>query len=89
MKEGYREGDIVILFKKKDCILCFFFYYKFVIENSLEFIVVSFVFKYSGLERFVVVFVDIDDGIIWGCKKKFFIYGVVIRGMVKLVIIWC
>lgn len=89
LKEGYREGDIAILFKKKDCIPCLSFHHKSATENSSESIVVSSVLKYSGLERPVVVLVDIDDGIIWGRKKKPFIYGAVTRGMVKLVIIRC
>ena len=88
LDEGYRKGDIAVLFKKKECIPNgLAFHYKSATENSSEFIVVSSVLKYSGLERPVVVLVDV--GIMKGRKTKPFIYGAVTRGMVKLVIIRC
>lgn len=89
LKEGYRDGDIAILFKKRDCIPCLPFHFKSATENSSESIVVSSVLKYSGLERPVVVLVDVDDGFLKGRKKGPFFYGAVTRGMVKLVIIRC
>ena len=89
LEEGYREGDIAILFKKGACIPDLPFPSKKATENSSECIVVSSVLMYSGLERPVVVLVDVDDGIIKGRKKNPFIYGAVTRGMVKLVIIRC
>lgn len=87
LKDGYREEDIAILFKKGACIPRFSFSSKAATENSSESVVVSSVLKYSGLERPVVVLVDVDDGIIKGRKKVPFMYGAVTRGMVKLVII--
>ena len=90
LNEGYRKGDIAVLFKKEACIPRQLpFHFESATENSSESIVGSTVLKYSGLERPVVVLVDIDDGIIRGRKKKPFIYGAVTRGMVKLVIIRC
>ena len=89
LEEGYREGDIAILFKKRACIPDLPFHFKKATENSSEYVVVSSVLMYSGLERPVVVLVDVDDGVIKGRKKNPFIYGAVTRGMVKLVIIRC
>ena len=89
LNDGYREGDIAILFQKGACIPSLPFPFKSASENSSESIVVSSVLKYSGLERPVVVLVDVDDGIIKGRKKGPFLYGAVTRGMVKLVIIRC
>lgn len=90
LKNGYTEGDITILFNKKDCIppdLPFTF--KTATENSSESLVVSTVLKYSGLERPVVVLVDVIDRIPKGRKRDPFIYSAVTRAMVKLVIIRC
>ena len=89
LNDGYREGDIAILFKKQACIPCLAFSSTSATENSSESIVVSTVLKYSGLERPVVVLVDVEDCIIKGRKKVPFMYGAVTRGMVKLVIIRC
>ena len=89
LKDGYREGDVAILFKKKDVIPRLPFSFKSATENSSDSVVVSSVLKYSGLERPVVVLVDVDDGFIKRRKKVPFVYGAVTRGMVKLVIIRC
>lgn len=90
LNEGYRKGDIAVLFKKEACIpRQLSFHFESATENDSESIVVSTVLKYSGLERPVVVLVDIDNGIIRGRKKTLLIYGAVTRGMVKLVIIRC
>ena len=90
LKDGYREGDVAILFKKKDCILSDLpFKYKTATENSSDSLVVSSVLKYSGLERPVVVLVDVVDHIPKGRRRVPFIYSAVTRAMVKLVIIRC
>lgn len=89
LNDGYREGDIAFLFQKGDSIPQLCFPFKSAKDNSSESLVVSSVLKYSGLERPVVVLVDVDVGIPKGRKRVPFIYSALTRGMVKLVIIRC
>lgn len=90
LKNGYKEGDVAILFKKTDCIPQDLpFRYKTATENSSDSLVISTVLKYSGLERPVVVLVDVIDRIPKGRKRVPFNYAAVTRAMVKLVIIRC
>lgn len=87
--DGFRNGDIAVLFKTNDCIPNVGVNVTFVSaeQNNSDDLVVSTVLKYSGLERPVVVLVDIEDMIPWGRMRDPFIYCAVTRAMVKLVII--
>lgn len=87
--DGYRNSDIAVLFKKNDCIPKVGLNETAVSaeQNNSNDLVVSTVLKYSGLERPVVVLVDIEDMIPWGRMRDPFIYCAVTRAMVKLVII--
>lgn len=65
LSEGFRKGDIVVLYGKGDCIFSDFFikldfFIKIVEENSFNYFVVSILCKYSGLERLVIVMVDLE-----------------------------
>ena len=95
-KEGYSERDISVLFLKKDSIPSDDMLseklnglsWKSAKDNDSEKIVISSVLKYSGLERPVVVLVNVHRGL----SRRYtdsFIYGAVTRAMVKLIIIWC
>ena len=95
LADGYSERDVAVLFLKQDkipdltnlprkwhdlCLTC-------ARENDSDKLVVSTVLKYSGLERPVVVLVDVHGSYLWKRKKDSFLYCAVTRGMVKLVII--
>lgn len=94
LREGYLARDIAVLFKEQDCVptnlstklsmsTCT------AEDNNSDCIVASTVLKYSGLERPVVVLVDVEDSIPWRRKRDPWIYSAVTRAMVKLVIIRC
>ena len=97
LKHGYSERDIAVLFLKNDKIpdwnslssklkgLCL----TSAKENDSDSIVISTVLKYSGLERPVVILVDVHGSTLWKRKKDAFVYCAVTRAMVKLVIIRC
>ena len=95
-EEGYNERDIAVLFLKHDKIpsndrlsaKLNGLSWRSAKDNDSENIVISSVLKYSGLERPVVVLVNVHRP---PCKfRKFpFTYGAVTRAMVKLVIIQC
>lgn len=95
-KERYSERDISVLFLKKESIpsddmlseKLNGLFWKSAKDNDSEEIVISSVLKYSGLERPVVVLVNVHRGL----SRRYtdsFIYGAVTRAMVKLIIIWC
>ena len=96
LKEGYSEGDIAVLFLKEDKIpseeklseKLNGLSWRSAIDNDSENIVISTVHKYSGLERPVVVLVDVDKPL-YKRRKNPFIYSAVTRAMVKLVFITC
>ena len=96
LKEGYSKRDIAVLFLKSDKIPS---KHKLSAElndlswssaedNDSENIVMSSVLKYSGLERPVVVLVNVHR-YLEGRNSNSFFYGAVTRAMVKLVIIRC
>lgn len=92
-KEGYIDRDIAVLFSKSEEIprevLPFSFRTCTETENSLNMIVVSTVSKYSGLDRPVVILVDLLCSIPYGRVMPSFRYSAETRAMVKLVIIRC
>ena len=89
IKDGYGPRDIAVLFSKSNCIpersfgqnCCS------ATENSSDKLVISTVRKYSGLERPVVVLVDLERSIPEGCNMRPFLYCAQTRAMVKLVVI--
>lgn len=92
IKEGYGPRDIAVLFSKGDCIPDRRFAgpaYCSAAGNGSDKLVVSTVRKYSGLERPVVVLVDLECSIPEGCNMRAFQYCAQTRAMVKLVIIRC
>ena len=96
LKEGYSEGDIAVLFLKNDKIpsedelsaKLNGLSWRPAKDNDSENIVISTVLKYSGLERPVVVLVNVHRPL-YRRNLHSFIYGAVTRAMVKLVIIRC
>ena len=96
LEEGYNERDIAVLFLKHDEIpsddrlsaKLNGLSWRSAKDNDSENIVISSVLKYSGLERPVVVLVNVH-GPLYKFHKFPFIYGAVTRAMVKLVIIRC
>lgn len=93
-KEGYVASDIAVLLAKQDCIperllkeLCV--RTCTARDNSSSNVVVSTVNKFSGLERPVVVLVDLECSIPYGRKQAPFLFCAVTRAMVKLIIIRC
>ena len=92
-KEGYIDRDIAVLFSKSEEIprevLPFSFRTCTETENSSNMIVVSTVSKYSGLDRPVVILVDLLCSIPYGRVMPSFRYSAETRAMVKLVIIRC
>ena len=96
LKEGYSEGDIAVLFLKNDKIpsedelsaKLNGLSWRPAKDNDSENIVISTVLKYSGLERPVVVLVNVHRPL-YRRQKDSFIYGAVTRAMVKLVVIRC
>ena len=96
LDEGYNERDIAVLFLKHDEIpsddrlsaKLTGLSWRSAKDNDSENIVISSVLKYSGLERPVVVLVNVHRPL-YKFHKFPFIYGAVTRAMVKLVIIRC
>ena len=93
-KEGYVASDIAVLLATKGCIpdrliseLCV--PTCTARENSSNKVVVSSVNKFSGLERPVVVLVDLECSLPYGRKQNPFLFSAVTRAMVKLIIIRC
>ena len=94
LKEGYSKRDIAVLFLKSDKIpskdklsaKLNDLSWSSAEDNDSENIVMSSVLKYSGLERPVVVLVNVHK-YLDGRNSHSFIYGAVTRAMVKLVII--
>ena len=94
LKEGYSKRDIAVLFLKSDKIpskdklsaKLNDLSWSSAEDNDSENIVMSSVLKYSGLERPVVVLVNVHRNLD-GRNLNSFIYGAVTRAMVKLVII--
>ena len=90
--EGFREGDIAVLYGKGDCIPSDLFSKLGHItvtaeENSSNYLVVSTLRMYSGLERPVVVMVDLKQSLPYGSYLDSSTYCAVTRAMVKLVFI--
>lgn len=73
---NYGPRDVAVLFSKKDCIPdhSFGFPYCSATENSSDKLVVSTVRKFSGLEKPVVVLVDIECCIPEGCSMHPLLY---------------
>ena len=96
LKEGYSERDIAVLFLKNDKIpsedelsaKLNGLSWRSAKDNDSENIVISTVLKYSGLERPVVVLVNVHRPL-YRRNLHSFIYGAVTRAMVKLVVIRC
>ena len=96
LKEGYSERDIAVLFLKNDKIpsedelsaKLNDLSWRPAKDNDSENIVISTVLKYSGLERPVVVLVNVHRPL-FRRQTDSFIYGAVTRAMVKLVVIRC
>lgn len=94
LREGYRPRDLAVLFSKGDLIPsnlsfgsdCPIGTAK---ENSSYELVVSTVNKYSGLDRPVVVLVDLECSLPYRRILHSFQYSAQTRAMVKLVIIRC
>lgn len=94
LHEGYRPRDLAVLFSKGDLIPsnlsfgsdCRIGTAK---ENSSCELVVSSVNKYSGLDRPVVVLVDLECSLPYKRILHSFQYSAQTRAMVKLVIIRC
>ena len=93
LDEGYRPRDLAVLFSKVDLIPNNLSFGSCLIgtakENSLDRLVVSTVNKYSGLDRPVVVLVDLECTLPYGRILHAFQYSAQTRAMVKLVIIRC
>ena len=94
LNEGYRPRDLAVLFSKSDVIpnnlsfgsSCLIGTAR---ENSSDKLIVSTVNKYSGLDRPVVVLVDLECSLPYGRILRSFQYSAQTRAMVKLVIIRC
>jgi len=92
LTEGFSEGDIAVLYGKADCIpenpfTKLGFQTVTAEENNSNHLVVSTLRMYSGLERPVVVMVDLNQSLPYGSYPDRSIYCAVTRAMVKLVII--
>ena len=96
LKDRYSERDIAVLFLKNDKIpsedelsaKLNGLSWRPAKDNDSENIVISTVLKYSGLERPVVVLVNVHRPL-YRRQTDSFIYGAVTRAMVKLVVIRC
>jgi len=90
--EGFGKGDVVVLYGQEDCIpndMSFKLGLTIVTaeENNSNYLVVSTFRKYSGLERPVVVTVDLEESLPYGSIPSRSMYCAVTRAMVKLVVI--
>ena len=94
LDEGYRPRDVAVLFCESDVIprnlsfgsSCLI---GAVEENSSHKLFLSTVSKYSGLDRPVIVLVDLECSLPDGCILHSLQYSAQTRAMVKLVIIRC
>ena len=92
-KEGYSERDIAILYSKEDCIpkrqdRCSQMRLPEVVDaegNDSECVLVSTFRKYSGLERPVVILVNITASLPYRSSPAASIYCAITRAMVKVV----
>ena len=92
-KEGYSERDIAILYSKEDCIpkrqdLCSQMRLPEVVDaegNDSECLLVSTFRKYSGLERPVVILVNIIASLPYRSSPTASIYCAITRAMVKVI----
>lgn len=92
-KEGYSERDIAILYSKEDCIpkrqdLCSQMRLPEVVDaegNDSECLLVSTFRKYSGLERPVVILVNITASLPHRSSPTASIYCAITRAMVKVI----
>ena len=94
LHQGYRHRDLAVLFSKTNAIpddLSFGPFCRIVSakENSSDDLVVSTVKKYSGLDRPVVILVDIECSVPYRRILPSFQYSAQTRAMIKLVIIRC
>ena len=91
--EGFSERDITVLYGKENCIpldLSTKLGLRLTVtaeENSSDYLVVSTLRKYSGLERPVVVLVDLMKSLPKRSDPNSSAYCAVTRAMVKLVVI--
>lgn len=91
--EGYSQGDIAILYGKENCIpttLRDKLFPEVTVDaekNDSEYLVISTLRKYSGLERPVVILVNVEDSLPFGSNKNSAFYCCATRAMVKLVIL--
>ena len=92
LNEGFGKGDVALLYGKGDCIpnnISLELGHTTVTaeENDSHHLVVSTLRKYSGLERPVVVTVDLNESLPYGSIPLRSMYCAVTRAMVKLVVI--
>ncbi|XP_078380308.1 schlafen family member 13-like [Oculina patagonica] len=91
--EGYSEGEITVLYGKEDCIpdnLCKELNLPRYVDaerNNADSLVVSTLRMYSGLDRPVVVLVNLGSTLPYRSQVERAIYCAVTRAMVKLVVI--
>ena len=90
--EGFGKGDVAVLYGKEDCIpnnisLELGLTTVTAEKNDSNYLVVSTLRKYSGLERPVVVTVDLNESLPYGSIPSRSMYCAVTRAMVKLVVI--
>ena len=93
LREGYSEGDIAILYGKEDCIpdrndICRQLNLPQVVdacENDCERVLVSTLRKYSGLERPLVILVNIAASLPYRSAPKASMYCAITRAMIKVV----
>ena len=96
LDEGYSHGDIAVLFLKKDripsdtelSVALNDSPWTSADQNHSDIIVISSVLKYSGLDRPVLILVDVYERL-YKRQCEPFLYGAMTRAMVKLVIIYC
>lgn len=90
--EGFGKGDVALLFGKEDCIpedISSKLGHTTVTaeQNDLDHLVVSTLRMYSGLERPVVVIVNLNESLPYRSFRLGSMYCAVTRAMVKLVVI--
>lgn len=91
--EGYRKGDITILYGKEDCIpenLGGKLHREVIVdaeETDSKHLCLSTFRKYSGLERPVVILVNVEDSLPYNSNSNSAFYCCATRAMVKLVLL--
>lgn len=89
--EGYRSGDIAILYGKEECIprskLDLGQKIVNAEENDSKHLVVSTFRKYGGLERPVVILVNVENSLPQHSNRRSAFYCCATRAMVKLVLL--